>query len=663
MKVEQINKFTEVKQKTNVDKFPLGPIVSQRDNTQLTTEGQTIITLPFSLNLDLVSNFRLEIGGSGLVYNNDFTFYNTINNMSYQILLKSPVTAGLAIDAWLLGVRMADMPNAATIQAQQTALQAQVDGMKSVPVAMSPVGTVGFPVNNFTGARYPLLTDFPNTTTLYMWRPGLSGFSTIQGGINLTENGTLVSAKDYLNADVDCFLTGSQYLSSADAAFNFTGSFSVGVWVYKDDWSKATSVSSALVSRWASNAGWSFDFNTAMCLGYSLQAAGTANFVDVSYLSSGWHFFSFVRTSVTSVQVYIDSMLAATKADTTAITAASTTLQVGSYATSANKLTNIRIGDVIVHNGTAWTAAQVNALYAAMLPNHTHAQQFAGHQVELNELNTDPSEVIALYKANSSNLVKDETMAYPLSNSGVVSDNGIFGIDNAWRFNGSSTVYQTTLLDVMPDKGVVIDFWFKLDNGRTGSLQYLFNKHNVNPTSEMYFEVSGSGVPQFGVMPNSATVKYLNAQTVLPTGGTPFYYVVCSHDVVNGLRLFINGVLEAQDPTVTTLMANGTFADFFIGRDTAGTKMSAGVIANFRIRNKIISQADVDIGYATRYPRFSSDNMQNVGMNVRPSGIATLEYQTNCPTVGQDATYSYRRGFTMGDGLRSGDLLKIKQGY
>jgi hypothetical protein len=255
--------------------------------------------------------------------------------------------------------------------------------------------------------------------------------------------------------------------------------------------------------------------------------------------------------------------------------------------------------------------------------------------------------------------LKDEKLAYPLTNNGgVVNENGLFGLDNAWRFNGSNYLTQATLLDTTPDKGIVIDCFIKADNGRPSSTVIPFAKINTDGTQLIQLYLNSNGQLQWYI--NVSGGKTVFSQTIFPSGGTPYYYLVCAWDLIYGLRLWVNGMLEGQDSTATTLMSSGTARDFIIGANnnngTLGNYFS-GMIANFRVRNKIITQADVDLGYATRYP--NTNQYKNTILNCRPNGDKVFEFVDTCPVVATDANYIYRKGFTPGYGLKGGDIVKV----
>lgn len=216
--------------------------------------------------------------------------------------------------------------------------------------------------------KYLTSTDFPNTTTLYGWRAPSSdsaSWTAIYGGIDLTRNGALGSQADHLANTVACDFDGSNdYLSSTNAAFNFTGTFSISCWVYRSDWSINFSASSEiLISRAAGVNGWylmGYDSSTAIW--FYNRTDNTCTPLNSSVLSPGWHNFIIVRNSGAYTSIFVDGLLLAKNATATSITADGT-LEIGSFRGGSSKFTG-RITDVWVHNGTAWTSEQVKKIYA-----------------------------------------------------------------------------------------------------------------------------------------------------------------------------------------------------------------------------------------------------------------------------------------------------------
>lgn len=233
---------------------------------------------------------------------------------------------------------------------------------------------------------YLVSGDFPNTTTLYGWHINAgSDAATISnwiGGQDLTRTGALTQQPDHLGNNVYCEFDGTNdYLSSTDAVFNFTGSFSLEIWAYKTDWSTWAS-SQTLISRHNGTNGWIFYVNSATkSLNFQVGADSPPN-VDISKLSAGFHNFIVTRTAAGNTQIYVDRKWVATWVSA-AITAAGN-LEIGSYNGGTLKW-NGRLSEVIIHNATAWTENEESKVYSRGARRLAALDQNGSIQIPQNE--------------------------------------------------------------------------------------------------------------------------------------------------------------------------------------------------------------------------------------------------------------------------------------
>jgi hypothetical protein len=146
------------------------------------------------------------------------------------------------------------------------------------------------------------------------------------------------------------------------------------------------------------------------------------------------------------------------------------------------------------------------------------------------------------------------------------------------------------------------------------------------------------------------------SQTVLPDGVTPWVHVVVNQDTINGKRMWINGILEASNSTKTTLFTAGTFAAFGWGYYSFN-----GWLAQGKVMNKTLTQADVDILYSTKIaiPTALQNKDFLLEGKVQPKGNAAFERIENLSglVVAKDAASVYRAGFTSGFGFNSSDKI------
>lgn len=230
---------------------------------------------------------------------------------------------------------------------------------------------------------YLLAEDFSNTTTLYGWHVnGSSDAATISGWVgskDLTRNGALTQQANHLGDSVYCEFDGvNDYLSSADAAFNFTGTFSAGLWVYRSSW-EAVSSAQALMGRY-SGTGWGFGLSNNGSVYFVTDGPTYIYSSSYTSLSAGWHYLSFSRTSGGITTFYIDGIFSGSGASSS-ITAAGNQ-EIGSVGGGLAKFSG-RLSEIIIHNATAWSDSEVARLYARgcrklSVKNHDGSYQIIG---------------------------------------------------------------------------------------------------------------------------------------------------------------------------------------------------------------------------------------------------------------------------------------------
>jgi len=303
----------------------------------------------------------------------------------------------------------------------------------------------------------------------------------------------------------------------------------------------------------------------------------------------------------------------------------------------------------------------------------TASQQAAGHIFDSNEGGlTD----LAYYKFGVGVMTTDQVGTYTLTDPGGANSptnvNGITGSDFAASFDGGDYYTQATLLDTVP-AAIAIDFWFLADDGQPPADNTLFDKTNDETGGScdgITFRLNTTGLMRFISWQNVAvgSSSDLYASTILPNGATGWYYICLNWDTTNGKRFWVNSMLEARDPTATTLMANGTTRDFCIGVNGRGGVPVAGSyfsgdIALFRVRNAVLTQKDVDLGYSVRYTKPALFNGNNYKINalLQEAGDTDFEKEINWDNmeVARTSSYIYRRGSTSGYGLESTDKLKL----
>ena len=215
---------------------------------------------------------------------------------------------------------------------------------------------------------YIATTPFPNTTTLYGW--AINGGSDVTpipnvfGGIDLTRTGALSSATDHLGASTFCDFDGTNdWLSSSNAAFNFTASFSFGGWFYIDNFSDSRVLVARLSS--GSNGWWSY-YDTGPVVAFETFSGGVSTSLHtsptLSVSAATWFHVVFTRTANTNTKIYINGSLISTDSDTSENITAGGNLEIGSNTGGSNKL-NGRAQDVFIHKDTVLADDDVNRIY------------------------------------------------------------------------------------------------------------------------------------------------------------------------------------------------------------------------------------------------------------------------------------------------------------
>lgn len=356
--------------------------------------------------------------------------------------------------------------------------------------------------NNGTGFdnhKYTRSTDFPNTSNLYGWRPVTSSGSvtweTVFGGINLSVgSASFVSQSDQLNYATFNEFSSDDYLTSTNAAFDGTGAFSVSAWVHRSNWATDLTTNSTIASNYNGSVGWIvffFPTNDVFILQVNNQAPACQT--PIGNLKTGWHHFAAVYGGVSSTQLYVDGTLACSSAVTqTAMTSAVGDFEVGGFNGANGRLGSSithRMSDVW-HQSGAWTAAEVNKLYARGASVHG---------------------ITATVQQNG------EVVAPPPQNFGVM-------FPTTLTFNGSGGATGQIQGSVIKTDGVC-EFSIQLQNATTGTSSNTFS--SITGAVPLGYRPlapdSGNSIFPVAIM-NSSTAQAAPGVAILSSGGTITVY-------------------------------------------------------------------------------------------------------------------------------------------
>lgn len=295
-------------------------------------------------------------------------------------------------------------------------------------------------------------------------------------------------------------------------------------------------------------------------------------------------------------------------------------------------------------------------------------QQFAGRDYSLAELvaRFGAPAITAYYRWASAGagLLVDEVGTYALTNNNAatLTAAGIMGTTVGTDLVVASTQYYTqdTLFDTMPT-ALAVSMWGNFTEGKPLANRYLFYKFGLDANNFFSCYIDNMGLVHFYTrIAGAGAVDELSTTTALPSGVTGYYLITVTWDTTNGKRIFINGKLEAQNPTATVLPTGGVHSDMFIGATAVPDAYIDGTIANMVFMDKLMTEEDVDWLYASRYDISALYTLYgDLNFDIRAfkkSAVAGSPKQIEIDEVARTTSYLYRKG----GGFASGDLLRLE---
>lgn len=286
-------------------------------------------------------------------------------------------------------------------------------------------------------------------------------------------------------------------------------------------------------------------------------------------------------------------------------------------------------------------------------------QQFAGWTPTIGDLTArfGVGAVDAYYTFPATNLLNDQSAnAYNLTGVNVTdADNttGIMNTNYAVDLNGTDEyMTQATLWDTMPT-AMTINTWVKMDDGTPATAMFLFDKQGSASNHRFAFYINTDGTNSYFTNVGGTTNQI--SATQFAGGDSGWYMLTFCQDTTNGKRMWVNGNLVNQNQTATTLPSGGTTTDMIIGVSTATAQYWDGKIAYMLFMDYVMTQADVDWLYSTRYakPAVFPDNNYFIKAYSKPSSSGNPK-QIEIIEVERDSSYIYRKGgnFASTDYLR-----------
>lgn len=296
----------------------------------------------------------------------------------------------------------------------------------------------------------------------------------------------------------------------------------------------------------------------------------------------------------------------------------------------------------------------------------TVGQQAAGHIWNLNEPGSTGAEALWLMENTGALLTDSSGNGYTLTNNNVVvAADGILGAGYGAQFNGvNQSLSHATFLDTVLSS-IAMELWFRADDGQPGSAERIIDKANVGGQDFLELNLETDGALRILTEEGNNGNRELLSSIRLPNGLSEWVHLVFGWDTTFGRRLWINGVLEAVDGAAggKVLMGNGTASDFTIGSAAGGAAAFAGRVGMFRVREKVLTQEDVDQAFSTFYTlpahlRATRDLEVRAAYKRFGTDAFEREFDFKGLQVSRGNDGLYRAGGII-TGLQSDDYLKV----
>jgi len=196
------------------------------------------------------------------------------------------------------------------------------------------------------------------------------------------------------------------------------------------------------------------------------------------------------------------------------------------------------------------------------------------------------------------------------SNTGIVQNAPLLTADrygapnSAYSFNGTSQYISTTTAIASPGpQNFSISLWFKTSSAGGRLIGFGSSQNGSSGSYDRHIYMSNSGQIYFGLFPG--VIKTINTTTSYADGN--WHNVVVTVSIVNGSNLYVDGALQATDPSMTTSQIYGANGYWRVGYDNlAGWTNSptnyyfTGSLDDMVVFNTELTQAQADVLYGGR---------------------------------------------------------------
>lgn len=128
--------------------------------------------------------------------------------------------------------------------------------------------------------------------------------------------------------------------------------------------------------------------------------------------------------------------------------------------------------------------------------------------------------------------------------------------NSAYSFNGSTQYVSTATAVAFPGpQNFSISVWFKTSSAGGRLVGFGSSQTGLSINSDRHIYMSNSGQLYFGLFPG--TLKTINTTTTYADGN--WHHVVVTESTTNGANLYVDGVLQATDATMTASQSYGGY--------------------------------------------------------------------------------------------------------
>ena len=355
---------------------------------------------------------------------------------------------------------------------------------------------------------------------------------------------------------------------------NVSSDFSISFWF---KYSSITSAQECIVSL-GNNAN-IFIVNSSKKIYLFNASTNISTNLDIALSANSWNHFTFTSSNANEIKIYLNTELKTTNSDK--LSSENVAYALGKRISgNTNFLSNSFISDFRIYPRVL-SAAEIKYLYNGFQPSLIMGQTIpSGAILDLSARGLTTSGI------SQANGVVDRSgngnhgQAY--NGVAVVNDDEMgscFSFDGTGYMDGSTSVAPTSMTFV---------FLFSYYFTDTQAQSCLINFNPSNRIGGLYLERSNQKIKFYNATSSGPGNYYTNT---LFAQNTP-YHIVAVSDAVNGLKLYVNGTLDAEYADV--YLTHSTTFSYGIGNSTqtGGNKLK-GKMSDIRIYPRALTASEV----------------------------------------------------------------------